>query len=373
MLGTYQGVPPFLNPSFSAQVCVVSSKGTDIGDKTPITESPPHIKVPPVEEILPQEFPESATAPLITDPPPLQGKIPVWETVPQAITQIPFFYPPPGVEAFQVAAMLTLPNMVLTIPVWYLHPPRMVPQPSLPQSEGIPMQIPVLTLTMPPSPPIASTTATAGGRWKKKDPIAPLPPRVQLPCALCERKGHPTHKCPSLPELRSFIQLPQAPLFLATPPSMSHTTMESSTTCKQNIRTNFACAICAEYGHYTHHFPSIPYVCHTLAVERHTYLPELPPTLHTNAPVNVIHYISSSILEQRGGPCPPTKLPPIAHSVSATGMALWAHRPYLIPFPHFHFLVQEPISSIFRTIFGHLHSHFPRVIIFTFPRWSIFP
>jgi hypothetical protein len=73
--------------------------------------------------------------------------------------------------------MLTLPNMVLAIPVWYLHPPVMVPQPSLPpQSEGIPMQIPVLTLAMPPSPPITSTTAMAGGRWKKKEPTTPLPP-----------------------------------------------------------------------------------------------------------------------------------------------------------------------------------------------------
>jgi hypothetical protein len=72
MLCPYQGAPPFLNPSFTTQVCVVSSKGIDIVDNTPITESPPHIKVPPVEEILPQEFPESATAPLITDlPPPL--------------------------------------------------------------------------------------------------------------------------------------------------------------------------------------------------------------------------------------------------------------------------------------------------------------
>jgi hypothetical protein len=49
MLGTYQGAPPFLNPSSSAQVSVVSSKGTYIGDKTPIIESPPHIKVPPVK------------------------------------------------------------------------------------------------------------------------------------------------------------------------------------------------------------------------------------------------------------------------------------------------------------------------------------
>jgi hypothetical protein len=31
----------------------------------------------------------------IPPPPPLQGKISVWETVHQAITQIPFFYPPP--------------------------------------------------------------------------------------------------------------------------------------------------------------------------------------------------------------------------------------------------------------------------------------
>jgi hypothetical protein len=29
-----------------------------------------------------------------------QGKNLVWETIPQAITQIPFFYPPPGVQGF---------------------------------------------------------------------------------------------------------------------------------------------------------------------------------------------------------------------------------------------------------------------------------
>jgi hypothetical protein len=56
-----------------------------------------------------------------------QGQIPVWETIPQAITQIPFFYPPPSVHDFQVVTTLTLPNMVLAISVWYLHPPVMVP------------------------------------------------------------------------------------------------------------------------------------------------------------------------------------------------------------------------------------------------------
>jgi hypothetical protein len=100
LLGAYHGAPPLLHPSISAQVCVMSSNGTDIRDKTPLTEAPPHIEIPPVEELLPQEFPKNPTAPLILDsppPPPLQGKILVWETFPQAIIQIPFFYPPPGV------------------------------------------------------------------------------------------------------------------------------------------------------------------------------------------------------------------------------------------------------------------------------------
>jgi hypothetical protein len=175
LLGAYHGAPPLLHPS--SQVCVVSSNGTNIKDTTPLTEAPPHITVPPVEELLPQEFPENLTAPLIPDSPPLQGKILVWETVPQAITQIPFFYPPPGVQAFQVVSTLTLPNMVLSIPVWYLHPPTMVPTPSLPpQIEGLPMQIPVQAPTTPPSPPTSSNTTTTWGRQRKNNPIAPLPP-----------------------------------------------------------------------------------------------------------------------------------------------------------------------------------------------------
>jgi hypothetical protein len=96
-LGTYHGSPPLLHPSISAQVCVVSSNGTDIKDTIPIMEAPPHIEVPPVEELLPQKFPETTTEPLVPDPPLLQRKFPVWETVPQGITQIPFFYLPPRV------------------------------------------------------------------------------------------------------------------------------------------------------------------------------------------------------------------------------------------------------------------------------------
>jgi hypothetical protein len=85
--------------------------------------------------------------------------------------------------------MLTLPNMVLAILVWYLHPPEMVPR----SQEGIPMTIPVLTPTTPifPTPP-----ATAGGRRKKKEPTTPLPLRIPPPCTLCEKEGHQTNNCP---------------------------------------------------------------------------------------------------------------------------------------------------------------------------------
>jgi hypothetical protein len=39
MLGTCQDAPPFLNPSFSTQVCIVSSKGTHMEDTLPPREA----------------------------------------------------------------------------------------------------------------------------------------------------------------------------------------------------------------------------------------------------------------------------------------------------------------------------------------------
>jgi hypothetical protein len=44
--------------------CVVSYNGTDIRANTLSTEASPHIEFLPVEELLPQEFPENPTAPL---------------------------------------------------------------------------------------------------------------------------------------------------------------------------------------------------------------------------------------------------------------------------------------------------------------------
>jgi hypothetical protein len=223
---------------------------------------------------------------------------------PKPSLKFPSSTPHQEYKHFQVAAMLTLPNMVLTIPVWYLHPPAMVPQPSLPpQSEGIPMQIPVLTLATPPSPPISSTTATAGGRRKKKEPTAPLPPRVQPPCALCEREGHPTNRCPSLPELRNLIQLPRATTSLTASPSTSSTTTMSPTTGSKGLRTKFACAICSEYGHYTHHFPTLPQFLQTLTTVRQTFQQEPSPPPLSGTHVTDIHYVSTSVPEWMRFPC----------------------------------------------------------------------
>jgi hypothetical protein len=201
----------------------------------------------------PQEPLRHLSTPPIHDSTSPQGHIPVWETVPQAITQVPFFYPLPGIEDFQVAAMLTLPNMVLAIPVWYLHPLEMVPRPFLPpQKEGFPMTITILT---PTTPPLTNPPSTAGGRRKKKEPTTPLPARIPPPCTLCEKEGNPTNNCPSLPELQNLLPLNHTPPTLATTASPATTTPPSS---NKGLQTKFVCAICLEYGHYTHHFLALP-------------------------------------------------------------------------------------------------------------------
>jgi hypothetical protein len=292
-LGTYHGAPPFLHPS--NQVCIVSSNGTDIEDSLTPREASIIFYVPLVTELPPHEPPVNSSTPPVHDFTSPQGHIPVWETVPQAITQIPFFYPPLGVQDFQVAATLTLPNMVLAIPVWYLHPPEMVPQPSLPpQTKGIPMKIPILTPTIPSTPPLTTLPATAGGRRKKKEPTTPLPPCIQPPCVLCEKDGHQTNNFPYLLELRNLIPLNQTLSTLTTVASTAITTPHSSS---KGLRTKFACAICSEYGHYTHHFPVLSCFQQMLAAVRQSFQNE--PNLATSSlpKITDIHYVTTSVDE----------------------------------------------------------------------------
>jgi hypothetical protein len=237
LLGTYHGAPPLLHPS--NQVCVISSNGTHTEDALAPQGASIIPDVPKVAEPLPLEPPAHSSTPLVHDSTSAHGHSPVWEIVPQPLTQIPFFYPPPGIEYFQVATMLTLPNMVLAIPVWYLYPPEMVPRPSLPPQEGIPMTIPILT---PTTPPLTNPPITAGGRRKKKEPTAPLPPCIPPPCALCEKEGHQANNYPSLPELWNLIPPNQTPTTPATTTSPTTTTYPSSS---KRLRTKYACAICS--------------------------------------------------------------------------------------------------------------------------------
>jgi hypothetical protein len=57
LLGAYHGEPPLIHPS--TQVCGISSNGTDTRDTIHPTKASPHLDIPPVDEILPQEFLEN--------------------------------------------------------------------------------------------------------------------------------------------------------------------------------------------------------------------------------------------------------------------------------------------------------------------------
>jgi hypothetical protein len=89
LLGTYHGAPLLIHPL--AQVCVILSSGTKTGDTLPTTEVSLLSDVPLIIELLPQESPENSSSPLVPNFTLPQGHIPIWETIPQAITQIPLF------------------------------------------------------------------------------------------------------------------------------------------------------------------------------------------------------------------------------------------------------------------------------------------
>jgi hypothetical protein len=291
LLGTYHGAPPLLPPN---QVCIVTSNQTHMEDTRPPQEAPVIPDVSAVAASLPQEPPMNSSTPTVHESTPPPGPNPIWETVPRPLTQIPFFYPPPGVEAFQVAATLTLPNMVLEIPLWYLRSPEMVPRPQ----EGLPMAIPILTTTTPTTPILPTPAATAGGRRKQKEPTAPHPPRIPPPCALCEKEGHQTNNYPSLPKLRNLIppnRTPPTPVTTASPPTPNPSS-------SKGLRNKFACTICSEYGHYTHHCPALPRFRQTLAAVRQNFQNNpCPATSSSN--ITDIRYVTTLVNERMRFPC----------------------------------------------------------------------
>jgi hypothetical protein len=162
------------------------------------------------------------------------------------------------------------------------------------------MTIPILTPTIPSTPPLTTLPATTRGRRKKKEPTAPLPPCVQPPCALCEKYGHQTNNCPSLPELRNLIPLNQTPSTLTTVASTVVTAPHSSS---KGIQTKFTCAICSKYGHYTHHFPTLPHFRQTLAAVRKRFQSEPNSAMSSLPKLTDIHYVTTSVNEFMRFPC----------------------------------------------------------------------
>jgi hypothetical protein len=99
-MGTCQGIPPFLNPSFSAQVCVVSSKIIDMEDALPPQEALFIPDIPIVTEPLSPEPPVPSSTPIVHESTSPQGHSLVWETVPQTPHSNSLLLPSTGYRSF---------------------------------------------------------------------------------------------------------------------------------------------------------------------------------------------------------------------------------------------------------------------------------
>lgn len=120
-----------------------------------------------------------------------------------------------------------------------------------------------------------------------------MPPLLKTPnmhpsCALCEHSSHATPYYPSLPKLRHLLNSPPQPI--APPLRKFHIPGQPKMHAKHE------CAICAEYGHYTHNCHELPKYQNTLFIVRQ---PHLTPSIllsfydvEDNTPNETIFYIS---------------------------------------------------------------------------------
>lgn len=100
---------------------------------------------------------------------------------------------------------------------------------------------------------IDTTRGQQEGKKKKKKGETSNSSRELQPCALCEVVGHPTNIYYELYELK-YIMYASKNLITPNPPKIA----KDMPFRNKVLHTNHACAICVEYGNYTHHFPEIP-------------------------------------------------------------------------------------------------------------------
>jgi hypothetical protein len=78
--------------------------------------------------------------------------------------------------------------------------------------------------------------------------------------------------------------------------------------CNKTLCTNFTCAICSQYGHYTHHCPDLPQFQDKLGAIHQTTLQEptqMIPQISTSTESNPynIYYVSTSVNSHHTFPC----------------------------------------------------------------------
>ena len=121
-------------------------------------------------------------------------------------------------------ATLSLPNLTLGIPVWYLDPPAPTlpgqPKPYIALTPVQPVPMTSLAAIVPQSPQQEPPpVATASGKKDKarkgasKDkaaptnPAPPQPPKHTIEGALCDVVGHASHTCPELLHLKPMVNV----------------------------------------------------------------------------------------------------------------------------------------------------------------------
>jgi hypothetical protein len=117
---------------------------------------------------------------------------------------------------------------------------------------------------------------------------------------LCEKDGHPTNRCPSLPKLHNLIPLNQTPSLLTIVTSTAATSPNSS---RKGLRTKFICAICIEYGHYTHHCLTLPHFRQTIVTIHQSFQQEHHSVMSSPPNITDIHYVMTSVNEHMICPC----------------------------------------------------------------------
>ena len=174
---------------------------------------------------------------------------------------------------------MVLPNVSFAIPVWYLVPPTgkgathitAIGLKPLSPKENPPIQE-IVENILAKENPIAKPMITAKKTERGKMVETPAIQQESPGCAICDVVSHPTHIFPEMDELKPLLG---SEAKIATPQSLKK---ELGTKGKgKALRTNHACIICSNYGHYTHHCPEIPRYKDTLhAIER--FYQEDPPT-----------------------------------------------------------------------------------------------